>query len=143
MQHSTTTSSSTTQPEPIPNEHQRIIDYLVNDLHDEDNLLHEVEPMSSYGDQVTTDLCRRAEIGRDRYGTYLQPHNGRNALQDSYEEALDLATYLMQVVVETGATKKDEIYFAYQDALYVAARIAKLMEKRQNGQGSKEAGIQE
>lgn len=143
MQHSTTTSSTTTQPDPTPNEHQRIIDYLVNDLHNEDNLLHESEPMSSYGDQVTTDLCKRAEIGKERYGTYLQPHNGRDALWDSYEEALDLATYLMQVVVETGSTKKDEEYWAYRDALYVAARIAKLMEKRKNGQGSKEVGVQE
>lgn len=99
--------------------------------------------MSSYGDQVTKNLCERAEIGRKRYGTYLQPFNGRDALLDSYEEALDLATYLMQAVAESRASKSDEVYWAYRDALYVAARIAKLMEKRTNGQGSKEAGVQE
>lgn len=142
MQHSTTISS-TTQSDPIPNENRNIIDYLVDDLHNEQNLLQEVEPMSSYGDQVATDLCARAMIGKERYGTFLQPFNGRDALLDSYEEALDLATYLMQAVVESKASKSDEVYWAYQDALYVAARIAKLMEKRQNGQGSKEAGVQE
>lgn len=144
MQPSTTISSNTqTQPDPVPNEHQHIIDYLVSDLHNGDNLLAEVEPMSSYGDQVTADLCRRAAVGKERYGTFLQPFNGRDALLDSYEEALDLATYLMQAVVESKASKSDEVYWAYRDALYVAARIAKLMEKRTNGQGGKEAGVQE
>jgi hypothetical protein len=138
-----TTISSTTQSDPVPNSNRNIIDYLVDDLHDGENLLGEVEPMESYGDKVTTDLCQRSLIGRERYGTFLQPFNGRDALLDSYEEALDLATYLMQVVVETKASKRDEVYWAYRDALYVAARIAKLMEKRQNGQGGKEVGVQE
>ena len=35
-----------------------------------------------------------------RYGTALQPHNGRDALLDAYEEALDLAMYLKQAIVE-------------------------------------------
>lgn len=139
-----TTISSTTQSDPVPNDNKNVIDYIVDDLHDEDNLLHECEPMSSYGDQVATDLCQRAMIGKERYGTFLQPFNGRDALLDAYEEALDLATYLMQVVVESKASKRDEVYWAYRDALYVAARIAKIRELRNNnGQGSEEVGVQE
>ena len=42
----------------------------------------------------------RDRVGRERYGTPLQPHNGRDALQDAYEEALDLAAYLKQAIVE-------------------------------------------
>ena len=143
MQHSTTTSSIM-QPDPTPNDQPKVIDALVNDLHNEDNLLHESEPMSSYGDVVTQDIINRAFIGKERYGVFLQPHNGRDALLDAYEEALDLATYLMQVVMETKASKSDEVYWAYRDSLYVAARIAKLREQRNDhGKGSKEVGVQE
>jgi hypothetical protein len=53
--------------------------------------------------QVIADIERRREVGIKRYGTALQPHNGRNALLDAYEEALDLAMYLKQRLVEDGA----------------------------------------
>jgi hypothetical protein len=35
-----------------------------------------------------------------RYGTKLQAGNGRNALQDAYDECLDMAVYLKQAIVE-------------------------------------------
>lgn len=49
---------------------------------------------------VRTDLMGRAEMGRAQYGTYLQAHNGRDALTDAYEEVLDLACYLRQLIEE-------------------------------------------
>lgn len=49
---------------------------------------------------VRADLEKREELGIERYGTSLRPHNGRDALQDAYEEALDLACYLKQARVE-------------------------------------------
>lgn len=49
---------------------------------------------------VIGDITLRREVGIKRYGTPLQPNNGRNALQDAYEEALDLAMYLKQLLVE-------------------------------------------
>jgi hypothetical protein len=52
--------------------------------------------------RVIADIERRREVGIERYGTALQPHNGRNALIDAYEEALDLAMYLKQRLVEEG-----------------------------------------
>lgn len=45
-------------------------------------------------------MLARKEIGRERYGTVLQPFNGRDALRDAYEEALDLCQYLKQALVE-------------------------------------------
>jgi hypothetical protein len=51
-------------------------------------------------DLVMADLARRAETGRIKYGTYLQSHNGRNALIDAYQEALDLCMYLRQAIEE-------------------------------------------
>ncbi len=49
---------------------------------------------------VRADLVERERLGIERYGTALYPHNGRKALQDAYEEALDLAQYLKQALVE-------------------------------------------
>lgn len=49
---------------------------------------------------VIADMQARIEVGIQRYGTPLQPHNGRDALRDAYEEALDLATYLRQAIAE-------------------------------------------
>lgn len=43
---------------------------------------------------VIADIRERAAAGLNTYGTYLQPNNGRDSLQDAYEEALDLALYI-------------------------------------------------
>jgi len=37
-----------------------------------------------------------------KYHTYLLTHNGRDALIDAYQEALDLAMYLRQAIEERG-----------------------------------------
>lgn len=49
---------------------------------------------------VIADIEARRQVGISRYGTALQPHNGRDALRDAYEEAIDLAMYLKQLLVE-------------------------------------------
>lgn len=71
------------QPQPIANQESQII-------------LH----------KVLVDLINRSEHGQKTYGTFLQSHNGRNALLDAYEEALDLCMYLRQALDEQ--TKKRE-----------------------------------
>jgi hypothetical protein len=53
-------------------------------------------------DLVLADMQARDKVGRERYGVPLQPHNGRDALRDAYEEALDLAVYLRQAIYERG-----------------------------------------
>lgn len=51
-------------------------------------------------DYVLADLKSRAEMGKQKYGHYLETNNGRNALQDAYEEALDMCMYLKQKLLE-------------------------------------------
>lgn len=51
-------------------------------------------------DMVIEDIKMRKEVGKERYGTYLQPFNGRSALWDAYQEALDLCQYLRQLIYE-------------------------------------------
>ena len=50
--------------------------------------------------EVVKDLLERVEMGREKYGAPLTTNNGRPALQDAYEEALDLAMYLKQRIME-------------------------------------------
>lgn len=49
---------------------------------------------------VVEDMKARDEFGTKKYGTHLQPFNGRDALIDAYQEALDLVVYLRQMIYE-------------------------------------------
>jgi len=64
------------QPLPVINDNPKVLDLVIKDLND------------------------RAEAGYKKYGTYLQPHNGRDALLDAYQEVLDLSKYIRQELFE-------------------------------------------
>lgn len=49
---------------------------------------------------VADDLVARAQVGFDRYGTYLGADNGRDALVDAYQELLDAYVYIEQRMQE-------------------------------------------
>jgi hypothetical protein len=49
---------------------------------------------------VAADLELRSSEGQKKYGTKLRGHNGRDALVDAYQEALDLCQYLRQAIYE-------------------------------------------
>lgn len=51
-------------------------------------------------DTVAAEVLLRGQLGKRRYGTRLQPFNGRTALWDAYEEVLDAAVYLRQEISE-------------------------------------------
>lgn len=69
-------SFNTHEPPPVPNEKVAVWDLVIADMKERDN------------------------TGAAKYGTRLQPHNGRNALVDAYQEALDLVVYLRQRIEE-------------------------------------------
>jgi len=63
------------------------------------------EPMPDGDDRdvaslVQSDLEERAQEGKREYGECLSPNNGRKALVDAYQEALDLVMYLRQKIAE-------------------------------------------
>lgn len=68
-----------------------------------DQQLPVVNEYPAIQDLVIADIEERREIGISRYGTALQPFNGRDALRDLYEELLDGASYVKQVMVERDA----------------------------------------
>jgi hypothetical protein len=55
---------------------------------------------------VIDDIGKRRAVGIERYGTPLQPFNGRNTLRDIYEELLDAACYVRQRLVEEDLVDK-------------------------------------
>jgi hypothetical protein len=58
-------------------------------------------------DLVIADMAERKRLGIERYGTPLQAHNGRDALIDAYQEALDLCCYLRQAIEEDARRVED------------------------------------
>ena len=64
------TPSPEEQPNPIPNESKPVWEMVMDDMKERDN------------------------FGRKRYGTPLQVGNGRDFMEDAYQEALDLVVYL-------------------------------------------------
>jgi metallophosphoesterase superfamily enzyme len=60
--------------------------------------------LPAVGDLVIADIHARMAVELERYGVKLQPHNGRDALRDAYEEAVDLAKYSRQLLYERDPT---------------------------------------
>lgn len=65
-----------TQPQPTPNDRPAIADLLIH------------------------EILKRKEAGIESYGCPLQAFNGRDALADARDEAIDLAKYLVQAIEE-------------------------------------------
>lgn len=69
-------------------------------MHIEDQPAPTTNGRTAIWDQVIADMQARDKLGRERYGTPLQAFNGRDALVDAYQEALDLSVYLRQAIAE-------------------------------------------
>jgi len=69
-------------------------------------------------DLVKADLDARQTLGSKKYGRPLttgEPcHNGKSALQNAYEEALDLAMYLRKAIEESAKPPEAEISWSYK-----------------------------
>lgn len=60
-------------------------------------------------DMVVEDMQERDKIGRERYGTPLQVGNGRDALIDAYQEALDLVVYMRAEIAKRDGAVAPEV----------------------------------
>jgi hypothetical protein len=82
--------------------HDRV-DWCQCMCHDNPVAVRQPLPLPASGDiqkLVIGDLEARREFGVKKYGTPLQAFNGRDALMDAYQEALDLVVYIRQVIEE-------------------------------------------
>lgn len=119
------------QPAPRANERCAIQDLVIADLRTgSTQVTRHAEPRmgeDTYA-RVIADIQARKEIGLQRYGTLLQAFNGRDALLDAYQEALDLCQYLRQVK-EEGVTWID---VTYNNALLMMLHLRDVIEDRTN-----------
>lgn len=58
---------------------------------------------------VIDDIEARRQVGIERYGQGHRPFNGRDTLEDVYEEQLDLLVYLRSIKRMAEATEQDVI----------------------------------
>ncbi len=70
------------------------------------------EPMPIKGKEfvlphVVNDLMQRDQLGKEKYGTSLETHNGRSSLWDAYQEALDFIIYFRKHLLELEDKKKE------------------------------------
>jgi hypothetical protein len=105
------------QPRPIPNNHRASWGVVLRDL--------EKAYQGPVATIVRDDICERDYVGEQKYGTRLQPFNGRDSLLDAYEEALDLTVYL-----KNAHTEGSPVYMLYREALRMAVSIRELLYKR-------------
>lgn len=72
-------------------------------------------------DLVISDMEARKKVGLERYGTLLKANNGRDMLQDLYEELLDGANYARGEIErrkELPALSREQIEKLIKDAFY-------------------------
>lgn len=62
-------------------------------------------------------VMERETYGRKKYGRPLETHNGRDALKDAWEEAVDLTTHLTQMRLERGDDMTEFVPDEDQDEL--------------------------
>lgn len=67
-----------------------------------DWLLDSIQPIGHGARTIHALLIERREQGRERYGTELVTHTGRNPSKDAIQEAVDLLLYEAQHAMETG-----------------------------------------
>lgn len=88
------------EPAPVKNEYAEVWPRMVNRVErtlnfTPDGRTHLILRL------MRQDMLERHERGVAKYGVGLQPFNGRDALKDAYQEALDCMAYVMQAHIES------------------------------------------
>lgn len=83
---------------------------------------------------VLRDIEERVEMGRKKYGSLLQTHNGRDALWDAYCEAIDMVMYLRQAILERSMedNMEDNMVVAMPAFKRITKRITQVSALRSN-----------
>ena len=113
-------AAATPQPAPRPGE-QNVVLLVVQDvLEDPIAVAHDDAHM-----QVLHDFLARSNFGLAKYGTRLFTGNGRDALMDAYQEAIDLVMYLRQAVAEG-----EDVHPDYRTALGLCLTLQRILAAR-------------
>lgn len=84
-------------------------------------------------DAMCADVKARQQLGISRYGKPLQAFNGRDCLQDAYEELLDFLVYALQTLQETEPgdhVRRGWVKAAYERGLTSVELFKELLNER-------------
>lgn len=115
--------AATPQPAPQPGK-QIVVEAVLESIRV--NFIHP----ASLKHLIMDDLSERAAVGLQKYGRLLETHNGRDALMDLYQEALDgvmyAAQYLLEAAQDTPEYEERLFVFGHAQVLLfsVAGRVA-------------------
>jgi len=95
-------------------------------------------------DAVLVDIAERDRIGTAKYGTRLCVGDGRDALVDAYQEALDLVVYLKKAILERDKAKAEllEVTTRLTRAVHYGVPIDVGIEDEGGGEGIVEGEAQ-
>lgn len=80
---------------------------------------------------VLVDMRDRDRGGLERYGTRLQPFNGRDSLVDAYQELLDACVYLRTAIYEEQESEdREHLKDLYGATLHSALVLRSLLWRR-------------
>jgi hypothetical protein len=122
-------STNMPEPKPQPNDNPAIWTLVLEDV-------PYVFPRADQGDVVAilrADMHARDEMGRAKYNTPLQAHNGRNPWTDAYQEALDGCAYSRQMLEEARSDAERNEAAACYDAFLRLAYCLKRAEMIRQG----------
>lgn len=92
------------QPAPSRNDHPATWDLVLEDLKD---VTFENTSQEEAFQRFLDNIKARDAFGLSKYGTRLQPFNGRSATRDAYEEAFDGIAYSRTKLFELEKTLHD------------------------------------
>jgi hypothetical protein len=85
--------------------------------------------------EVLDDMAARDAVGRERYGTPLTTHNGRDHVVDAYQELLDAVVYLKTGMLESIPIPPTLYMRLLEDIVFVRRMIgARAEAKKVSGQ---------
>jgi hypothetical protein len=93
--------SASEQIDPTPNANIAVWEVVIQDTGSYFDAEPDPTEPAEVRELVIKDMADRDAWGRSKYHTPLQPHNGRDALIDAYQELLDSSVYLAQYMLET------------------------------------------
>lgn len=78
-------------------------------------------------ERVLADMRERDAQGRAKYSVALQPHNGRDAVVDLYQELLDASVYAKQILEERSSNEPWQVRSLYDYLLGHLVQIRQLL----------------
>lgn len=118
------------EPEPIRNDNPETWEEVIQDYEKMDNWYPEGS-RDEIKNEIIELMRKRNEFGRTKYGTPLQPYNGRDNLVDAVQELFDAVVYLKNEYIETKDLATQKIYEGAL-SLLESTYIKHLMKRRKN-----------